>query len=88
MTAPTVITVALLAAIEMIRFTVWALQRLGRWMDRIYAQRRQIEAARAAAAETQRAELINVGAHAKWGLLRQAGLVDDRKRDYSDERSA
>lgn len=88
MTVPTVITVALLAAIELVRFTVWALQRLARWMDRVYAQRRQIETARAAAAETQRAELINVGTHAKWGLLRQAGLVDDRNRDHSEERSA
>lgn len=88
MTIAQPIAIALLVSIELVRFGIWALRRLGRWLDRVYERRRVVEAAQAEAAEAQRAELINVGTHAKWGLLRQAGLVDDHKRDRSDRRSA
>lgn len=70
------IAIALLVSIELVRFGSWALKRLSVWLDRVYERRRAVEAARAAAADAERARLINVGNRAKWGLLRQAGVVD------------
>jgi len=88
MTVAQLVAIVLLVSIEVVRFGIWALRRLGLWLDRVYERRRRVEAARQEAAKSQRAQLIDVGTHAKWGLLRQAGLVDGRKRDGFDERSA
>ena len=82
------IAIALLVSIELVRFGSWALKRLGVWLDRVYERRQAAEAARAAAADVERARLVNVGNQVKWGLLRQAGLVDDKRDRFEDSGEA
>jgi len=74
-----------LASVELFRLYFWMFKKLAGWLDHRYAAHRQRVGAAAQRRRSEHSELVDIGNVAKFGLLRQAGIIpDDETRPWGD----
>jgi|GEM_PF-5737402 len=71
-----------LVYIELVRSLAWLIDRAGKRLDARDDRRRRLKAAHRDNGDAERAHLVDIGNSAKFGLLRNAGVLYD---DYLDD---